>query len=394
MAPLRSARPLGGAVVRVMLTTPTFFPYRGGAERMADLVARGLVARGHEVTLLVGQEVADHSDPPAPYGLRRYTPPRHRRVPALEAFAVRRHQRELETEVVLGFYAWPLGYAATVCRRFLGGPPVVLTPRGFDLDRTRRVYRRRRQRRATARGYARADRVIAISRYMERRMAEEGAAVGLPLPPVDRIPNAVDGPGLRGAAADSAPPLGGRPYVLSLSRLSVIKRQNVAVEAVRRAADALCAGGLTVVIAGEGSTRETLEAQATDAGVGDLVHFAGQVESGRKAAWLKHARAGLSCSSHEGAPSAVVEQLAFGVPVLLSDIEPHVELRDAAAARCPDAVTLHPLDDAASLGGQLVELASGRPAPEPALVVAAIDRFDRPAMLDAYDASLRAAAGA
>ncbi len=183
--------------------------------------------------------------------------------------------------------------------------------------------------------------------------------------------------------------------MLSLSRLSAIKRQHVAVEAVRLAAEPLRSGGLTLVIAGEGATPRRVEAQAREAAVGDLIHFAGQVETHRKAAWLKHARAGLSCSSHEGAPSAVVEQLAFGVPVWLSDIEPHAELSDvAAAAGCPAAVTLHPLDDAATLARQLGELATGRsvPAPAPEAVVAAIDRFDRSAMLDAYDHSLRAAA--
>ena len=390
MTPLRSEAPDAGPM-RVMLATPAFLPATGGAERSADRIARGLVARGHHVTVFTRRRVG-HDDPVAPYEVFRAArvQRRWRRwMPWTEGLMLRRHQLRLRTQIVLAFYAWPMGHAAVVSRRFFGGPPVVACPRGFDLYPDQLAACRPDQRAAIARGYGRADRLIAISSSLGGRAVAVAEAAGFRPPPVDAVPNGVDADSLRAEAAGSGHPLGGRPYALTLARLAPVKRHTLAVEAAARVADALRERGARLVFAGAGPERGRILAAAEAAGVADLVHLPGEVHGPEKAAWLQHAAVGLSCSDEEGMPNAVLEQLALGVPVLLSGIAPHAELL------APDATglagSLFDPSDAAALAGRLA--AALRPA-TPAAVAAAealAAQFGVDRMIDGYERSLRLA---
>jgi glycosyltransferase involved in cell wall biosynthesis len=87
-----------------------------------------------------------------------------------------------------------------------------------------------------------------------------------------------------------------------------------------------------LLIAGTGPQRAALEALAAELGIGARVIFAGQLTSERLWEAMKAASALALVSPFEGMPNAVMEAVACGCPVVLSDIPPHRELLDSEMA--------------------------------------------------------------
>src|SRR5688500_7636687 len=97
--------------MRICLFTPTFLPLVGGAERDADIVARGLVRCGHEVTVLAREVGGEQPDLPYPVVRYRRPPAQHLLTRLLARPLVKLHRR-WPFDVVLAFYGYPNGYAA------------------------------------------------------------------------------------------------------------------------------------------------------------------------------------------------------------------------------------------------------------------------------------------
>jgi glycosyltransferase involved in cell wall biosynthesis len=124
--------------------------------------------------------------------------------------------------------------------------------------------------------------------------------------------------------APELPPLAGREELrrrLGLDgatlafagRLTRQKALDVALEAVARA------GGVSLVLAGEGERREELEARAARLGLGARVRFLGAQSRERVLELLRAADALVLSSAWENFPHTVVEALAVGTPVLATD---------------------------------------------------------------------------
>lgn len=109
---------------------------------------------------------------------------------------------------------------------------------------------------------------------------------------------------------------------LTVGRMDAAKAHAVALEAF----EAVSAGqpDAHFVLIGRGSLHETLQARAAAAGLAGRVHFIASVAS--IGPWFAAADAFLFPSLLEGLPVAVLEAMTAGVPVILSDIDPHVEL--------------------------------------------------------------------
>jgi glycosyltransferase involved in cell wall biosynthesis len=106
-------------------------------------------------------------------------------------------------------------------------------------------------------------------------------------------------------------------------------------------------------IFGVGALRESLERTAEGLGVGKNLHLPGY--SRGIAAWFRAANAVVSASLFEGSPNAVVEAMACGAPLVLSDIPAH---RGVAA----DAALFFPARDPRSLAQQICSLLLEDPA--------------------------------
>lgn len=143
------------------------------------------------------------------------------------------------------------------------------------------------------------------------------------------------------AAAQTARPADAPFTVLTVGRLIELKQPLVVLRAWQQSGSP---GRLVYV--GDGPLREHVLA-ASAAGV----ELAGLVPRERVYAYLKAADLFVSASRIEGLPVAVIEAMACGLPVILSDIPPHREI-----AADTEGVVLVPLGDAAAMGQAITRL--------------------------------------
>jgi glycosyltransferase involved in cell wall biosynthesis len=137
------------------------------------------------------------------------------------------------------------------------------------------------------------------------------------------VPDLTDAPGLKGRAPEPSREalrerLGVSGHVvLTLGRLVPIKGLDVLVQALRGVPD------MTLVVAGDGPDRARLARQARVAGV--RVAFPGVVLGEDKRAWLRAADVfalpsrRLPSGREEGTPTALLEAMLAGVPVVATD---------------------------------------------------------------------------
>lgn len=156
--------------------------------------------------------------------------------------------------------------------------------------------------------------------------------IGVPLAEIDQ--------GRAATFAARHPAVGGRPYVLFVSRLHYKKGLDFLAEAFRLVA-AKHADVQLVVVGPDGGARADFETQVKAAGLTDRVHILGAVSTSEK--W--DALAGATCfclpSRQEGFSQAILEALAARVPVVISEHCHFPEVAEQAAG------LIVPLDAAA-----------------------------------------------
>ncbi len=365
--------------MNICLFTPNFLPALGGAERMADVIARQLMARGHEVGVLAQSYPGPEVD--LPYPVRRYRrPPAQHLWPERLSRPLRRAHRAWGFDIVLAFYAYPTGYAAGRIKQSLG-VKVIANTRGGDLYPNFHGLGKRRVLPTIRRGYRLADRIISLSRWTTQRLSE---VVGDGLPPIDQVPNGIDLTehdrrlaGARDAKVDCDP---GCPFVLHMARLSEVKQHHVAVRAVGKIADDFRKGGWRYLIAGEGNAADDLRRLIDELGVGDVVRLLGS-RTGVERDWLlAHARCAVSTSREEGMPNVVIEAMSSGLPMVASDIDPHRELIEPA-----DWARLFPLGDVDALAAAVRQMMADDLEPMRRAALARREDYSLTKMIDGYE---------
>jgi glycosyltransferase involved in cell wall biosynthesis len=132
----------------------------------------------------------------------------------------------------------------------------------------------------------------------------------------------------RAIASDSFSPEGDRFTVVSVGRMEPVKDPVAALDAyamaLRDDADS------DMVFIGAGQMENTVDARIQELGLGNRVSMKGLIP--RDSVFVACGRADvfISTSHGEGLPVAVVEAMAAGCPVILSDIPPHREVVDGA----------------------------------------------------------------
>jgi Glycosyltransferase len=116
--------------------------------------------------------------------------------------------------------------------------------------------------------------------------------------------------------------------VISVGRLESVKDPLALLEAFGRAFGQ--DGDARLVFIGAGKLEETLQARTDHLGLGDRVDLTGLIP--RDDVFVSYAEADVfvSTSHGEGLPVAVLEAMAAGCPVILSDIPPHREVAEDA----------------------------------------------------------------
>ena len=257
---------------------------------------------------------------------------------------------------VLHAHGYDPGFAAVLAGRLLRVPVVISEhysafPMG-GLDR-RQLARARF-------AFARAERVLPVSRALEagiRRHGLEGA--------FEVLPNVVDTALFH--PPEASPPE--EPYrFLFVGRMDPIKGVDTLLAAAATLGDAVRPWHLDLV--GDGPYRARYEALADVPGLRGRVTFHGTLDKAEIALFMRRAHLLVLPSRWENAPCVVIEALASGLPVLASDVGGIPELIDEATGR------LVPPETPEALGRELLRSLEDGARHDRAAIVARGRTFD------------------
>jgi glycosyltransferase involved in cell wall biosynthesis len=211
------------------------------------------------------------------------------------------------------------------------------------------------RKRGTADALTRADRVVAVSRDLARRVVELGADPAR----VHVIYNGVDAEVFRpGDRAEARRRLGLDPHrtaLLYVGNLIPVKGVDLLIEACI----ALAARGLDfdLHMVGKGALRPAMEARVRQAGLGVRVRFHGVVPHDRLPDWFRAASAFVLPSRSEGVPNVLLEAAACGTPFVATAVGGVPEIAHLGASR------LAPPEDPSALVDAIGELLASGPRP-------------------------------
>lgn len=166
---------------------------------------------------------------------------------------------------------------------------------------------------------AASDRILSVSRRTRDRLIAEN---GISPDRISIVPNCVNGDRFRPGAVPTElrERFGIRPdsrVLLSAARLDESERgkgvENV-IAVLPRLRDRI--SGLRYVVVGDGSDRQRLERLATEAGVADLVRFAGRVSNEELPDFYRMCDCFVLPSAKEGFGIVFLEAMATGKPVI------------------------------------------------------------------------------
>jgi len=223
-------------------------------------------------------------------------------------------------DLIDAHYFYPDGVAAVLLGRALGRP-VVVTARGSDLNILTGYLIPRRWIKWAAR---RADGLITVSSGLKQRLVELGIAAER----VRVLRNGVDLTLFHPHDRDVARRALGftRPTLVAVGNLVELKRHRLMVEALTRLPE------FELAIVGEGPERSAIERAARDCDVAGRLRLLGRVPQHRLPEIYSAADLLLLVSTHEGWPNVLLESMACGTPVVVSDMHGIAEIVGAAEA--------------------------------------------------------------
>ncbi len=220
--------------------------------------------------------------------------------------------RQFAPDVILGYFAFPYGFANVLLGR-AAGVPVVTFCRGSDIHS---IARKRSQARLIAWALRRSAKVFAVSESLKRDIV----ALGVEPAHVVVIPNGIEPERFARLARETARARVGLPasgrVLVCVSRLSHEKGVDVLVDA----AALLETSEARVVIVGDGPEEAALKARVQRAGLDVRVVFVGARPHAEIPLWIAAADVTVLSSRKEGHPNALVEYLACGRPAVATRV--------------------------------------------------------------------------
>jgi teichuronic acid biosynthesis glycosyltransferase TuaC len=212
-------------------------------------------------------------------------------------------------DVIDAHYFYPDGVAAVLLGRALDRP-VVVTARGSDLNVIAEFTVPRRWIRWAAR---RADGLVAVSSGLRRRLVR----LGVRAERVQVLRNGVDLTLFRPVDREAARRALGftRPTLLAVGNLVGLKRHRLMVEALAGLPE------FDLIIVGEGPERAAIEGLARELRLAGRVRLLGRVPQDSLPDIYTAADLLLLVSTSEGWPNVLLESMACGTAVIVSDID-------------------------------------------------------------------------
>lgn len=256
------------------------------------------------------------------------------------AAAFERAVDQFRPDLIYACWAYPDGWAAVhlARRRDL---PVVIKVHGSDILV---LLRNAARRKATASALAAADAVVAVSRDLERRVAELGVARSRLHVVYDGIDRTAFTPGCRRASRRRLGLDEFAPLVLFVGNLLPVKGLDVLLAAGER----LAARRLpfTCLIIGRGPLDAPLRREAARRGLGDRFRWLGGRPHHELPDWFRAANVFVLPSRSEGVPNVLLEAAACGTPFVASRVGGIPELTQLGPHRLVEPGNARELADA------------------------------------------------
>ncbi|HEU4930309.1 MAG TPA: glycosyltransferase [Candidatus Krumholzibacteria bacterium] len=247
--------------------------------------------------------------------------------------SVRRHYqrvvREFKPDLILGYFAYPYGFANVRLGRD-AGIPVFTFCRGSDIHS---IAQHPSHARAIASALRQSSKVFAVSEALKSDIVR----LGVDAAHIAVIPNGIEAERFPLRSRTAARELTGLApdgrYVVCVSRLSHEKGVDLLIDAVAL----MTARDARFVIVGDGPDADALQARAQRLGVADRIRFVGARPHDEVPAWISSSDVGVLSSRKEGYPNALVEYLACARPAVAARVGgvPEILTSDALGIMVP-----------------------------------------------------------
>jgi glycosyltransferase involved in cell wall biosynthesis len=292
----------------------------GGAERQLSYLAPELVRMGHDVHIVYSNEGPEKPELP---GVLLYRLKARSNYDPYLFWQLVRFIRRIKPDII---HTWimQMDSLGGIAAKFNGIPWVFREPSSAMAYPANWKYRLRARIGSGARA------VVSNSRggdeYWKTYLPDDRRYLisnGLPVQEIDRTPAALPA-GLTQSEA---------PIVLYVGRLSsditATKNLRAFLEVLARVRQKQKVAG---VLCGEGPQRSELKALRHTLGLETALNFTGHLPAASVWALMKKAAVFVFLSAYEGCPNAVMEAMACGCPLVLSDIPAHRALLGSDSA--------------------------------------------------------------
>ena len=303
--------------MKVLIPTGAFPPEIGGPATYVPLIARALVNRGHEVTVITLTEAEGHDDKQYPFRVIRLLPygriRRWMHTVSQLIVLMRQHDMVYVNGLLLETYVASLTNRKPMVAKVVGDIAWERArAKGWVTESNdlfqQRVYDRRIETRRTMRDLAlgRMRQIIVPSQYLKQIVSAWNIDGRL----IDVIYNAY-------RPTPTEPfhnPLTTHTKLVTVCRLVNWKGVDKIISLLPELPDT----GLLVV--GEGPERAGLEALVKKHHLSERVHFTGTVEHGQVLSAIRSSDLFVLNSSYEGLPHVLLEALAMETPIVATRV--------------------------------------------------------------------------
>lgn len=289
--------------MRIVDVNPYFYPFFGGIEHRMHVVAKELVSRGHEVTIVTGRlpgteetETTDHG-----YTVERL-PSRFIKVynpPYISSKGLLERLNGIDADVVNFNYRWAPSYSRDM-KKYSGRKVFTyhnMWGEGIGMERILSEM--------NDNGFRRTldtfDHIIAVSDHVRSDLIRRGIQserVTTACPCLEDYPRLSDEEG---------------DYILSLGRLVRTKGLDYLIEAMQHIDSKL-------IICGKGPEADRLKKKIGRFGVSDRVEMKGWVSEEEKMRLMSRCKMFVMPSLYESYGLAALEIMSYGRPVVCTDV--------------------------------------------------------------------------
>ena len=290
-------------MMRIVDVNPYFYPFFGGIEHRMHLIAKELVARGHDVTIVTGQLPGTAAEEVSEDGYRIVRLPskyiKFYNPPYITSKGLLEKLNEIDADVVNFNYRWAPSYTKDM-RKYQGKKVFTyhnMWGEGIGIQHTLSEINDNMFRK-TLNTF---DHIIAVSDYVRNDLIRRGIPseeITTANPCLENYPELSDNEG---------------DYILSLGRLVRTKGLDYLIEAMQYVDSKL-------IVCGKGPDDKRLRKKIEKYGLSEKIEMKGWVSEEEKQRLMSECRMFVMPSLFESYGLAALEIMSYGRPVVCTDV--------------------------------------------------------------------------